>query len=79
MAEPIKECVVLSDMMHAPDSLFHNAIDNLKEWKFYFIEPNPVKSNVGVLDASLAHRTKTLGQLLKLDTRVKNTGNEIKP
>ena len=54
MAEPIKECVVLSDMMHAPDSLFHNAIDKLKEWKFYFIEPNPVKSNVGVLDASLA-------------------------
>ena len=58
--------------------LFHNAIDNLKEWKFYFIEPNSVKSNVGVLDASLAHRTKTLGQLLKLDTRVKNTGSEIK-
>ena len=79
MAEPIKECVVLSDMMHPPDSLFHNAIDNLKEWKFYFIEPNSVKSNVGVLDASLAHRTKTLGQLLKLDTRVKNTGIEIKP
>ena len=41
MAEPIKECVVLSDMMHAPDSLFYKAIDNLKEWKFYFIEPNP--------------------------------------
>ena len=79
MAEPIKECVVLSDMMHAPDSLFHNAIDKLKEWKFYFIEPNLVNSNVGVLDASLVHRTKTLGQLLKLDTRVKNTGNEIKP
>ena len=79
MAEPIKECVVLSDMMHAPDSLFHNAIDKLKEWKFYFIEPNSVNSNVGVLDASLVHRTKTLGQLLKLDTRVKNTGNEIKP
>jgi len=79
MAEPIKECVVLSDMMHAPDSLFHNAIDKLKEWKFYFIEPNVVNSNVGVLDASLVHRTKTLGQLLKLDTRVKNTGNEIKP
>ena len=35
--------------MHAPDSLFHNAIDKLKEWKFYFIEPNPVNSNVGVL------------------------------
>ena len=79
MAEPIKECVVLSDMMHAPDSLFQNAIDNLKEWKFYFIEPNSVKSNVGVLDASLTNRTKTLGQLLKLDTRVKNTGIEIKP
>ena len=27
----------------------------------------------------MLHRTKTLGQLLKLDTRVKNTGNEIKP
>ena len=34
---------------------------------------------MGVLDASLANRTKTLGQLLKLDTRVKNTGTEIKP
>ena len=47
MAEPIKECVVLSDMMHAPDSLFYKAIDNLKEWKFYFIEPNPVEKQCG--------------------------------
>ena len=31
-----------------------------------------------MVDASLAHRTITLGQLLKLDTRVKSTGNEIK-
>ena len=79
MTEPIKECVILSDMMHAPDSSFQNDIDKLKDWKFYFIEPNPVKNNMGVLDATFANRTKTLGQLLKLDTRVKNTGTEAKP
>ena len=78
IAEPIKECVILSDMMHPPDSSFLKDINKLKHWKFYFIEPSSVKSNMGVIDASLVNRTKTLGQLLKLDTRVKNSGIETK-
>ena len=77
--EPIKECVIFSDMMHAPDSSFINNIDDINEWKFYFIEPDPVKNNVGVLNATPANRVKTLGQLVKLDTRVKNSGTQDKP
>jgi len=77
--EPIKECIVFSDMMHAPDSTFIKNINNINEWKFYFIQPSPVIDNVGILNASPANRIKTLGQLIKLDTRVKNSGTLEKP
>ena len=77
--EPIKECVIFSDMMHAPDSSFSNNIDNINQWKFYFVEPATVNDNVGVINASPANRIKTLGQLVKLDTRVKNSGSLNKP
>ena len=77
--EPIKECVIFSDMMHAPDSSFLNNIDDINEWKFYFVEPATVNDNVGVINASPANRIKTLGQLVKLDTRVKNSGSLNKP
>ena len=76
--EPIKECVVFSDMMHLPDSSFLKRINDFNEWKFYFVKPEPVKNNIGVLNVSLANRIKSLGQLIKLDTRVKNSGKDSK-
>ncbi len=79
VTEPIRECVIFSDMMYLPDSTFLKKINELSEWKFYFVKPDPVGNNMGILHASPANRIKTLGQLIKLDTRVKNTGNEVKP
>ena len=76
--EPIKECVVFSDMMHLPDSLFLKRINDFNKWKFYFVKPEPVKNNIGVLNVSPANRIKSVGQLIKLDTRVKNSGKENK-
>ena len=76
--EPIKECVVFSDMMHLPDSSFLKRINDFNKWKFYFVKPEPVKNNIGVLNVSLANRIKSLGQLIKLDTRVKNSGKDSK-
>ena len=76
--EPIKECVVFSDMMHLPDSSFLKRINDFNKWKFYFVKPEPVKNNIGVLNVSPANRIKSLGQLIKLDTRVKNSGKDSK-
>ena len=76
--EPIKECVVFSDMMHLPDSSFLKKINDFNKWKFYFVKPEPIKNNIGVLNVSPANRIKSLGQLIKLDTRVKNSGKDSK-
>ena len=76
--EPIKECVVFSDMMHLPDSSFLKRINDFNKWKFYFVKPEPVKNNIGVLNVSPSNRIKSLGQLIKLDTRVKNSGKDSK-
>ena len=78
VTEPIRECVIFSDMMYLPDSTFLKKINELSEWKFYFVKPDPVENNMGILHASPANRIKTLGQLIKLDTRVKNSGLDSK-
>ena len=78
VTEPIRECVIFSDMMYLPDSTFLKKINELSEWKFYFVKPDPVENNMGILHASPVNRIKTLGQLIKLDTRVKNSGLESK-
>ena len=77
--EPIKECVIFSDLMHVPDSSFSSGIGNLDDWKFYFIQPGPVYDNLAVKDVSSINRIKTLNQLVKLDTRIQNAGTLQKP
>ena len=77
--EPIKECMIFSDIMHAPDSTFLKGIENKNEWKFYFIYPKTVNDNIGILNSSPANRIKALGQLVKLTSRVKNTGSITRP
>ena len=77
--EPIKECVIFSDLMHVPDSSFSSGIGNLDDWKFYFIQPGPVYDNLAVKDVSSINRIKTLNQLVKLDTRIQNVGTLKKP
>ncbi len=77
--EPIKECVIFSDLMHVPDSSFSAGIGNLDDWKFYFIQPGIVYDNLAVKDVSSINRIKTLNQLVKLDTRIQNVGTLKKP
>ena len=77
--QPIKECVIFSDMMYPPDTSFLYGLDNIDEWKFYFVEPTPIFDNLGIVNASPVSRIKTLNQLVKLDTRVKNSGSLNKP
>lgn len=72
--EPIKECVVFSDLMHQPDSTFISGIKKLEDWKFYFIQPQIVYDNLGIMNVSPISRIKTTSQLVKLNTRVKNSG-----
>ncbi|MEC9307826.1 MAG: BatA domain-containing protein, partial [Candidatus Neomarinimicrobiota bacterium] len=50
--EPIKECVIFSDLMHVPDSSFSSGIEDLDDWKFYFIQPGIVYDNLAVKDVS---------------------------
>ncbi len=73
--DPIRECVIFSDLMHSPDSAFISGIDELSQWKFYFIQPETVSNNLGIINVSRINRIKTMNQLIKLDAYVKNLGN----
>ena len=77
--EPIKECIVFSDLMYAPDSTFNKSKEVMDNWKFYFIQPEAVYDNLGLLNVSTINRIKTLNQLIKLNARVKNSGYLRKP
>ena len=70
----IKECVVFSDFMYAPDSALNVNIDDLDKWKFYFVKHGRVKNNISVTTVSIINRIKTLSQMMSLDTDVRNTG-----
>ena len=70
----INECIVFSDFMYQPDSSFVEGINNLKDWRFYFVQPNEAINNIGIIDASSIDRIKTLNKLIKLNTQVENTG-----
>tara|TARA_B110000444_G_scaffold82277_1_gene77775 strand:+ start:11161 stop:13215 length:2055 start_codon:yes stop_codon:yes gene_type:complete len=72
--EPIKECVVFSDLMHSPDSLFKESIDNYNDWKFYFIQPPELKNNVTIKNVIFENRINTLNQLTKVNARIQNNG-----
>ena len=79
MVEPIKECVVFSDLTHSPDSTFLAGHLEKEKWKFYFIRPGHVRDNLSIRSVSSINRIKTPNQLVKLKTRVQNSGELQKP
>ncbi len=79
IVEPIKECVIFSDFMYRPDSTFMAGIPNFESWKFYFIQPGTVYDNLSIRSVSSLNRIKTMNQLVKLNTRVENSGELPKP
>ena len=78
-SEPIKECIVFSDLMYGPDSMLIRNVDEFERWRFYFIKPKNINDNLGILNANSLNRIKTLNKLIKLNTRVKNSGQLKKP
>ena len=77
--ESIKECIVFSDLMHVPDSSLLYNIENINEWKFYFIQPNNIYDNLGIINVSPINRIKTKHHLVKLNARINNSGILPKP
>ena len=78
ITEPIKECLVFSDFMHYPDSLFNNEKYTNKNWKFYFICSKPIVDNLSINSVFSLNPIKTINQLIKLDAKIINTGEMIK-
>tara|TARA_Y100000590_G_scaffold469150_1_gene655119 strand:- start:532 stop:2571 length:2040 start_codon:yes stop_codon:yes gene_type:complete len=76
--ELLKECVVFSSLMHRPDSTFL-AKNFLDDWKFYFINPGQIFDNISIQSVSSINRIKTVNDLVKLNTRIRNSGNLSKP
>ena len=79
IVEPIKECVIFSDFMYRPDSTLMAGIPNFESWKFYFIQPGSVYDNLSIRSVSSLNRIKTMSQLVKLNTRIENSGELPKP
>jgi len=79
IVEPIKGCVIFSDFMYRPDSTFMAGIPNFESWKFYFIQPGSVYDNLSIRSVSSLNRIKTMSQLVKLNTRIENSGELPKP
>ncbi len=79
IVEPIKECVIFSDFMYRPDSTFIEGIPSFESWKFYFIQPGTVYDNLSIRSVSSLNRIKTMSQLVKLNTRIENSGKLPKP
>ena len=76
--ELVKECVVFSNLMHRPDSTFL-AKNFRDDWKFYFINPGEIYDNLSIQSVSSINRIKTPNELVKLNARIKNSGNLPKP
>jgi len=73
--EPIKECVIFSDFMVSPDSSIVMEFESKDDWKFYFIHPESVYDNLSIRSVSSINRMKTMSQLVKLNTRIQNSGS----
>ena len=77
--ESVKECIIFSDFMYKPDSSFLEGVSGLKDWKFYLVEPGTVYDNLSIKSVASLNRIKTLSQLVKLNTRIENSGQLPKP
>jgi hypothetical protein len=64
--------------MHRPDSAFL-AKNFRDDWKFYFINPGEIYDNLSIQSVSSINRIKTPNELVKLNARIKNSGNLPKP
>lgn len=76
--EKLKECIIFSDFMYAPDSSFSESIIDFNDWKFYFIQPDEIKENLSIQSVRYESRINTLQQLTKINTQIINNSNSYK-
>ena len=69
---PNKECYILSDIPVNPPSSFSN---NYKGWQFYFFENEKSFDNISIKEISAANQIKLPNHLLRLNSKIENTGN----
>lgn len=69
---PNKELYILSDIPSNPPSNFMN---NHDEWQFYFTENDKALNNLSINTVSTVNQMKLPNHLLKLNTRIENSGN----
>ena len=70
----IKECIVFSDFMYFPDTLYFKNLETVNKWKFYFVKQRKMENNLSISNVSLLNRMKLLSQLISVETDIKNTG-----
>ena len=75
--EPVKECVIFSNVTYAPDSLFL-ARNFRYDWKFYFINPGETIENLAIESVSTINRIKTPTELVKINTIISNSSGFLK-
>jgi len=72
-SEPNRECFIISDFQSAPSF----AIDSLNpnsDWKYYCILQPKVENNISISEVSVLSQIKLPDHLVKLTTRVGNSG-----
>ena len=77
--EPIRECIIFSDFQHRPDTSFNKNNNTRSKWHYYFINPGKVQDNLSIDNVEIINRIKIPNQLLKLRSRVKNSGRIHSP
>ncbi len=69
---PNKEFFILSDFQFEP----HQSLKNkFKDWRFYALSSNSLNDNIGIKDISLIDQVKMPNDLLMLNTKIENMGN----
>ena len=74
ISEPIRECVIFSDFQHKPDTMFNQDNGAKFPWRYYLINSGMARHNLSIDNVEIITRIKIPNQLLKLKTRVKNSG-----
>ena len=72
-SEPNQECFIISDFQSAP-SFKIDSLNPNSDWKFYCILQPKIENNISISEVSVLSQIKLPDHLVKLNTRVGNSG-----
>ena len=72
-SEPNRECFIISDFQSAP-SFTIDSLNPNSDWKYYCILQPKVENNISISEVSVLSQIKLPNHLVKLNTRVGNSG-----